>query len=248
MLRTCLAILPCLGASLVIAQLVVEVLPTDELAVADDTIVDATTAMNEYDVFNTVLGGDSIRSSEGVPCSGWVNDQYPSGALKHRGYYQNGHLIIYKNHHPSGGLEREFKVMNNTRSLLSTFYDNGRLLSETEYVSGDALRYKEYYSNGQLRYQEEKHPDDPYYLLMDLFAEDGTPISTLHVLDKRKAIFEQKEYWPDGKPRSVGRSQFNPRRFDSQRIGDWLYFDATGVEVRRESYVDGKLLMTAEAR
>ncbi|MBK9759352.1 MAG: hypothetical protein IPO90_05100 [Flavobacteriales bacterium] len=218
----------------------------DEQYVHDETAADGTDAIETYEPLNAALGGDSVRFCDGSPCTGWVEDHYPNGQLLHRGYYKDGQLLVYKNYHVAGKLEREFKVTSDTKCLLRTYHDNGNVRSEVDYVSGDALHYTDHYPNGQLRYEEQKHPEDPYYTMMDLFAEDGKPISTLHIIDKRKVIFEQKEYWPSGVVRIAGRSQFNPRRFDSQRIGEWTYYTEQGIVDSTERYIDGKVSETAQ--
>jgi antitoxin component YwqK of YwqJK toxin-antitoxin module len=216
-------------------------LVADEQTVQGDAVDDATEPMELYEPLNAALGGDSVRMCDGLGCVGWVEDHYPNGTLKHRGYYKDGTLLVYSNYHPSGTLEREFKVVSNTKCFLRTYHDNGHVRSEVNYVNGDALTYADYYASGKLRYQEEKHPEHPYYKRMDLYAEDGKPISTLQIVDKKRVIFEQKEFWSNGQVKCAGRSQFSPRRFDSLRIGEWMYFSENGKPERKETYIDGKV-------
>ena len=83
-------------------------------------------------------------------------------------------------------------------------------------------------------------------MVMDLFAPDGKPISTLHIVDKKKVVFEQREYWSNGNLRCVGRAQYNPIRYDSQRIGNWTLYDRSGKAAREERYIDGKVHETVE--
>lgn len=194
-----------------------------------------------YEAFNPVTGGDSVRLCNGHPCIGWVEDHHPNGALKHKGYYVDGRLTLYKNHQPDGTLEREFRSVDALRSVLRTFHANGQPATETRFVDGLALQYQEHYRNGQLRYAEEKHKGGAYYERMDLFAADGSPISTLELVDKRKVEFLQREYHPGGRVRCEGRARYNPQRMDTQRIGTWTYRDEQGVLVRTEEYVDGKV-------
>lgn len=223
-------------------------LAEDQAAYAGDSLLGPDETEDPYAPLNASLGGDSVRRCNGVACSGWVEDHYPDGTLKHRGYYGEGRLITYRNYHPNGQVERDFKLKDQTRCSMRTFFDNGTLRSETHFVDGASRTYSEYYLNGQVRYVEEKHPSLPYYMIMDLFAPDGKPISTLRVADKKHGIFEQHEYWPNGQPRASGRSQFNPDRFDSQRIGAWTYYDMAGKPMKEERYLDGKVHETAELR
>ena len=53
-------------------------------------IVDPVYGIRMYDALNPNIGGDSIRNShKGYACQGWVQDQYTSGKLLHKGYYED---------------------------------------------------------------------------------------------------------------------------------------------------------------
>ncbi len=197
-----------------------------------------------YDRFLAMIGGDSVRTCNGYPCIGWVEDRWPEGALKHRGYYDNGHLILFKNYFRSGALERAFKRLDDRKCVLKSFHGNGRLRSEALYVDGASLEYADYYPSGQMRYREEKDRSEPYYTVMDLFAENGTPLSTLHLVDKKHMIFEQHEYHANGQVHVSGRAQYDPGSMDSKRIGTWSTFGEDGKLIQEEKYVEGKLNAT----
>lgn len=237
-----------LRAPAALAQTVEPLLPAEDGWLPTDTFAWPEELPDPYAPLNAALGGDSVRMVNGSACTGRVEDHYPNGVLKHSGYYGEGRVITYRNFHPNGQVEREFRMKDQTRSCLRTYYNNGVLRSETRYVNGLSRSFVEHYPSGQVRYTEEKHPSLPYYTVMDLFAPDGTPVSTLRVVDQKKGIFEQREYWSNGQLRTVGRSRFNPQRYDSQRIGSWTYHDRQGRPVKEESYVDGKVHETAELR
>lgn len=232
-----LLILPCVAN----AQDDALILAHDELVSLPDLSSGAEPPIESYEALNAVVGGDSVRLCNGYACSGWVEDHYPDGGLLHRGYYTDGQLVTYRNFHPGGAMEREFKAVDNTRSVLRTYHTNGQLRSETRYVNGVALAYTEHYANGQVRYAEEKHRSEPYYLRMDLFRPDGRPISTLRLVDKRTVTFEQAEHWPDGQVRCKGQARYDPSRMDTKRIGIWTYYDQAGQARFEEAYVDGKV-------
>ncbi len=213
----------------------------DEHAVGTQWLEDRTAAVNGYEPLNGALGGDSVRLCNGYACVGWVEDRYPDGVLKHRGYYNDGQLIIYKNYHPDGTLEREFRSIDNLRCVLRTYHGNGTLRSETKYFQGRPIAYADHYPNGQLRYQEERHKTEPYYLRMDLYAADGKPISLLQLVDRKHVVFEQREYHPNGLLRETGRARYDPGRGDSRRVGTWIHYDPNGRPVREERYVDGRV-------
>ena len=219
----------------------------DGLLSADDFVIDTalledpTSAIAGYEKYSALLGGDSVRRCNGLPCIGWVEDHHAGGALKHRGYYDAGRLLLYKNYHVDGSLERDFKALDNVRCVLRTYHVNGVLCSETRYVDGVALRYADHYRNGQLRYEEEKHRSGAYYERMNIHAPDGKPISTMELVDRKRTEFLLREYHPNGRLRSEGRARYNPQRMDTQRIGNWVFFDTEGHRTGGEEYVDGKV-------
>lgn len=213
----------------------------DEHFVIGDMGDDPSPDLHAYEVMNALLGGDSVRLCGGHPCVGWVEDQYPGGGLKHRGYYDRGQLTIYKNYHPSGTMEREFRSMDAVKSVLRTYHANGRLRSETRFADGRSFFYQDHYVDGTLRYAEERHRTEPYFLRMDLFAADGHPISTLQLADTKRVEFVQREFHPGGALRSEGRARYDRSRRDTQRIGTWTYFDRAGVVVRHEDYEAGRV-------
>lgn len=233
-----------LGTALV-GQPVIEPLSSDDHFVSVDSDSDLTPQLNAYEALNRALGGDSIRSCAGHPCIGWVEDRYTDGTLKHRGYYDAGQLVLYRNFHENGSLERDFKSIDAVKSVLRCYHPDGQLRSEAKYVNGRAVSYEDHFANGKLRYAEERHREEPYYLRMDLYAPDGHPISLLQLVDKKRVEFVQKEYYPGGILRSEGRARYDPARMDTQRIGTWTYYDQAGVVTKAEAYQDGRV---AEAR
>ena len=217
---------------------------TDLIDQADYFILDDVRpdpSLEVYDRFNHAIGGDSIRLCGEFPCIGWVEDKWENGAMKHRGYYDDGKLVIYKNHHASGDLEREYKGIDARKSVMRTFFSGAGLRSETKYVDGNAIEYKEHYVNGKLRYHEEKHRSEPYYLRMDLYAADGMPISLMQLIDKKKVEFQIKEYHPSGALKCEGRARYDRSRMDSQRIAVWRSYDKAGALLREEEYQDGRI-------
>lgn len=217
------------------------VLPPDEHYVMGDVGQDPSPDLNAYEAMNKPLGGDSVRLCSGHPCIGWVEDLYPDGSLKHRGYYDDGQLTVYRNYHPNGQLEREFRSLDAVKSIHRTYHDNGNLRSEARYVDGVSITFEDHYLDGGLRYAEERHRKEPYYIRMDLFAADGKPISLLKLVDKKRVEFEQKEFHPGGTLKCQGLAQYDPSRMDTRRIGNWVYYNKAGEVVKEEEYQDGKV-------
>ncbi|MBL7964708.1 MAG: hypothetical protein JNM31_12795 [Flavobacteriales bacterium] len=197
--------------------------------------------LDAYEHLNQITGGDSVRLCGAHPCIGWVEDRYQGGTLKHRGYYDAGQLTVYRNYHPNGQLEREFKSSDAVKSTLKKFWPDGTMHQETRYWNGVPLEFTEFHTNGRVRYEEVKHRENPYYLKMNLFTEDGRPVSTMSLVDKRTVTFDLAEYHANGQPSAKGKARYNPGRMDTQRIGTWSYWDEQGMLVREEDYVDGKV-------
>ncbi|HOP45048.1 MAG TPA: hypothetical protein PLA11_16115, partial [Flavobacteriales bacterium] len=86
-------------------------LASDEFHIDEEQIADATLAIVAYDDYNPRIGGEAVRMGANGPCIGWVEDHYPDGVLQHKGYYDDGRLVIYKNYYPDGTLEREFRAI-----------------------------------------------------------------------------------------------------------------------------------------
>lgn len=213
----------------------------DEHYVMGEIGEDPSPDLNSYGNYVPQLGGDSVRACGQFPCTGWVEDRYPNGQLKHRGYYDSGRLTLYKTYHPNGVLEREYKPIDEVKSVMRTWHRNGLQRSETRFAKGEIYAYEDRYVSGQLRYVEERHRSEPYFTRMELFAATGEPISILRIVDRAAAEVEQEEYYPGGTLRSKGRSRYSSIRMDSQRVGTWTYFNAEGRKVREEDYIDGKV-------
>lgn len=227
----------------VFAQPGSDFLMADETPIQGEMGADPLATLSHYDQYNAVTGGDSVRVRGGFPCIGWVEDKYPDGVLQHRGYYDQGKLTVYRNYYADGVLEREFRSTDAVNSTLRLFHPNGKIRSEARYKEGVVVAYEDHYVSGALRYAEERHRTEPYYLRMDLYSENGHPVSLLQLVDKRKVEFLQRDYHVGGKLKCEGRARFDPSRMDTQRIGTWVYYDPAGTVVRQEDYQDGKLAM-----
>lgn len=237
MVAVCIAAFPVLLR----AQPDLLVLTPDQHSIEVTEESDPYPELHGYDRFNPQAGGDSTRLCATGPCSGWVEDKYADGTLKHRGMYADGALVVYRNYYPNGVLEREFKQQDAVKSVMRTYHSNANLRSEARYADGQAFEYRDHYADGSVRYVEERHRKEPYYLRMDLYAPTGEPVSLLRLVDRKRVEFELKEYFPDGLLRSEGRARYDPRRMDTQRIGTWRHYDASGTLLREEDHVDGKV-------
>lgn len=216
-------------------------LAVDEQYIMGDAGADPAPDLDLYNRFNPTAGGDSVRRCDGLPCTGWVEDRYPGGQMKHRGYYDNGRLVLYKNFHPNGLLERDFKRNDDLRGTERSWHANGQPRSEARYTDGQVQRYQDHYVTGAVRYVEERERNAGCYTRMELFDAQGLPISTMKQVDKGKGVLELCEYHPGGALKCRGRARCDRGSLETSRIGTWVYFDAQGNKVREEDYIDGKV-------
>ena len=224
-----------------LAQPGLPILTSDEHYTMGETGEDPSPDLNAYEAMNKALGGDSVRSCGGHACLGWVEDKYPDGTTKHRGYYDEGKLTQYRNYHPDGTLERDFKAIDAVKSVERIYHSNGNLRSEAKFAEGVCIQYEDHYLDGKLRYAEERHRKEPYFLRMDLFDAEGRPVSLLELVDKKRIEFEQKEYHPGGLLKAQGRARYDPKRMDTQRVGTWTYYGKDGEVAKSEEYLDGRV-------
>lgn len=213
----------------------------DEHYIMGDAGEDPAPDLNLYERFNAAAGGDSSRACAGFPCTGWVEDKYADGTMKHRGYYDEGRLVIYKNFHPNGSMEREFKRIDDIRSVERAWHANGQPRSETRFADGQLIYYQDHYVTGTVRYTEERQRNGGCFTRMELHAADGKPISSLRLTSKAKGLIEVKEYHPGGAIKCTGQARCDARNLETTRIGTWRYFNETGALVREEDYIDGKM-------
>jgi len=209
----------------------------------DEAAADSIPLVTEYEAYNKILGGDSLRYCGTHLCVGWIRDEYPCGTLKHRGYYLDGQLSsVYKNYYQNGQLEREFKVRNHRKSLLKVYYPDGTLLSDIEYDYNDPVSWTDYYPNGQIEYTEKYHKSKVYILYRKFFAPDGTPESITQLSNKRRLLYDRIEYYENGNIKEKGNLAFNTSMGDYQRTGKWQFFDKNGVLVLEETYYRNRVV------
>lgn len=216
-------------------------LAADEHYIMGDAGTDPSPELERYNRFNPAVGGDSTRRCDGLPCTGWIEDRYPHGQLKHRGYYDNGQLVLYRNYHPNGQMERDFKRLDDVRGTERTWHANGQPRSTARYVDGQVQHYQDHYVNGAVRYVEERERNAGCYTRMELFDAQGLPISSMKQINKGKGLLELSEYHPGGALKSRGHACCDRGSLETMRIGTWVYFDAAGNKVREEDYIDGKV-------
>ena len=207
-----------------------------------DAIMDPEHGIVLYENLNYRLGGDSTRMDrKGYAARGWIQDTYPGGAILHKGYYTDGHLKIYKNHFPDGTIERSYRTLDNHRSSMEIFYEDGTLKSRVMYQEGVPLVWEDYYPTGKLEYMEEFNKTLDYYLEKKSFHSNGTLDESLMLVKESKLLYESRQFNDTGILVLEGKVVFNSEEFDYRKIGKWSVYNPTGKLVKEQYYVDGKL-------
>ncbi len=218
--------------------------PVDEDNVYEPAeVLDSVYGITMYEKLNPQLGGDSSRNNQkGYALQGWAKDYYKSGNLLHKGFYEDGQLKMYKNYYDNGQMERFFKIIDFKRTSMDVFYDNGNIKAKTVFFDGDVMKSKDYYPNGQLEYEVEHAANLEYLLYRRAYAEDGTPQDIFELVKKKKKLYHQKLYHPNGQLQTEGSLVFNMYKFDYLREGSWKVYDDKGKLLRTDQYVHGEKL------
>src|ERR1035437_6148177 len=159
-------------------------------------VVDPVYGIRMYEKLNFAIGGDSVRNDRKVyAAQDWVQDLYESGRVLHRGYYEDGHLKIYKNFFENGNVEREFKVTDLKRCHMQIFYSDGKVKSDITYYDGNPQIWTDYYPNGQIEYMEENTKGMEYLIQRKSYLENGKPQELFELIDPKKKIYSKTEYY-----------------------------------------------------
>lgn len=187
------------------------------------------------------LDGDSVRRCGDSKCNGWVEDYYENGQLMHRGYYNLGHLTLFKNYYPDGTLERSFKCIDDYKSVLKTYYPSGSPRSEVKYQGSDAMKWTDYYANGNMEYQEVYDRKLEFFTERSSYYENGQPENLLVLEKKKDHLYTETVYHPNGQIKEQGAVQYYDELMDYIRIKVWKVYDENGTLIKEQDYVYGKV-------
>jgi len=206
-----------------------------------EAFVDETYGITHYEPLNLALNGDSVRMSRGYAVNGWIEDFYTNGKKIHRGYYIEGQLKIYKNFYPNGSIERQFTNIDNFRSKLTKYYDDGTIKSQVKYIEGYPKLWIDFHENGKMAYYEEFHKGLTYHIAKRSYYEDESPSSLMELTHKKKLTYTLDEFYQGGAKKLKGNIIYNKNAYDYQRVGKWIYYNIDGSQDKVENYVDGKV-------
>lgn len=204
-------------------------------------VIDPDYGITMYEKLNFQIGGDSVRNDKkGYAAQGWIQDVYESGAVIHKGYYEDGHLKIYKNFYENGVVERAFKVIDFKKSNEQVFYPDAKLKADITFYEGATLMETDYYPNGQIEYIEENSKSMEYLIQRKSYAQDGKPQELFELIDPKKKIYSKKEYYENGTLKAEGTMKYNPAMIDYQKDGTWKNYDESGKLVSTETWQNGE--------
>jgi antitoxin component YwqK of YwqJK toxin-antitoxin module len=207
-----------------------------------EKVLDPTYGITMYNKLIKATGGDSVRYFQpNRPAQDYVEDFYTSGKILHRGYYVDGKLRVFRNFYEEGAVERIFKITGAKGAELTIFYPDGKIKSFVEYLSEVVISQKDYFPNGKLEYEEESSKDGDIVWKKISYQENGNIENSLEVVDRKKKIFIQKEFYPSGKIKLEGEMKFNKALSDYMKEGLWNYYDETGKITKTEKYYKGQL-------
>jgi antitoxin component YwqK of YwqJK toxin-antitoxin module len=212
----------------------------DTIKKAQDT---AALSIPQYDKLCTIMGGDSVRYSNGNKAVGLLKDLYPGGKLKHKGYYDNGQIVtLFTNYYENGQIEREFKAKSDVKGTLLVYYPDGVLMSRVEWIKGQSLKWEDFYPSGKLQFIEEFTRNFDHYLYMRFYFESGKPNILFELTDEKSKTYSYKEYYEDGQVSESGTKIMNQSLGDYQMDGKWYYYSEDGKLTLEEEYVHGQLI------
>jgi antitoxin component YwqK of YwqJK toxin-antitoxin module len=185
-------------------------------------------------------GGDSVtHDRKGYACQGWLEDQYQTGTVVHKGFYEDGHLKTYKNFYTNGNVERSFKLIDFKRCNLQLFYVDGKLKSDITYYDGSPQIWTDYYPNGQIEYLEENTKNMENLVQRKSYTEDGKPEDIFELIDPKKKRYSKKEYYPNGNLKAEGPMKYSAAVMDYQKDGIWKLYDEKGG-IQEQKWVNGE--------
>lgn len=203
-------------------------------------VIDPVYGITIYEKLNFYTGGDSVRNDKkGYACQGWMEDIYETGSTIHKGYYEDGHLKIYKNFYVNGNVERSFKLVDHKRCNLQLFYPDGKLKSDITYYDGNPQIWTDYYPSGQIEYTEENSKSMEYLIFRKSYAEDGKPQELFEMIDPKKKIYSKKEYYENGNIKAEGTMKYSAAVIDYQKEGIWKEYNENG-KVTEQKWIAGE--------
>lgn len=213
-----------------------------------EEVIDGDMGITRYNRLIFRLGGDSSRLCKDYQCSGWVEDYYENGQALHKGYYEQGFLRVFKNFYANGNKERDFKIIDDNKSSLKVYYENGNIKSEITYYRTEPKEWTDYNPDGTIAYQEINDVRDGHMVYQKMCDDKGRLESEMKLEDKKEKIFDHKIYYSTGAVKEAGKTQYVDSMMDYIKIGTWQIYNPLGEVVKEQTYSFGKLTEDKEIK
>lgn len=204
-------------------------------------VIDGDLGITRYNNLIFRLGGDSSRLCKDYQCSGWVEDYYENGQALHKGYYEQGYLRVFKNFYANGNKERDYKIIDDKKSNLKVYFENGEIKSEITYVHSEPKEWTDYNTDGTIAYQEINDVGDGHMIYQKMCDDKGKVESEMKLENKKEKIFDHKLYYSTGAVKEAGKTQYVESLMDYVKIGTWQIYNPLGEVVKEQTYAFGKL-------
>lgn len=194
-----------------------------QTTLTSDIYVNAT-----YSLLAEFLGADTLRFQNNNLAQGWIEDYYSSGELKHKGFYKNGKLLLYKNYFINGICAQALTSNDPLNHSIETFYPNGFLNEQKIYFNSQLKRCIEYFENGNVESKTEFDRESKLIVYKKAWYSNGQLKSELKLTDKTTKTYSEKNYHDNGLLKEEGNLLISLDNKSYKKKGVWNTYDRTG--------------------
>ncbi|HAE29844.1 MAG TPA: hypothetical protein DCF89_01910 [Flavobacteriales bacterium] len=162
-------------------------------------------------------------------------DYYNNGKVLHKGIYEDGSLIKFKNYYPNDQLERELKVKKGKPKSFESYYLFGEIRERKVFDDGILMSHEKYLYSGKLSYLMEI--SEIGYLKIEQWNNDeGFPLKYVELKDVDSLKYEIAEMYPDGTLKKIGRYLYDPITNTYCNHGIFVTYNETGTKLSELVY------------
>jgi len=173
-------------------------------------------------------------------------DYYNNGKLLHKGHYEDGSLIKFRNYYPNDQLERELKVKSGKPKLFTSYYIFGEIRERKVFDDGILMLHEKFHYSGKLRYLMEI--SELGYLQIEQWNDDnGYPLRYTELIDVDSLKYEIAEMYPSGTIKKKGHYLYDPVTETYCFHGNYVAYSETGTVMADLFYQYDQLVEVALA-
>lgn len=207
------------------------------------SVVDPLYGIQLFEPFNMILGYDTVKkNSKGMAMQGTLIEHYVDNKVIHEGYYIDGRLRNYTNFYPNSKKEREFKMTDYREGDMIYYFGSGGIKSKISYRGTFPVKWSEYNEEGTLIHFEKFDETLSYYESKKSFFNSGRVQYEFVLTNLKKLIFDEKEFYSNGKLKAIGKVHYDFTTKDYHKIKKWLYYDEQGQLIKTHKFKDGRLV------